>query len=507
MSSPIAIPMACYDNYQMLDNPNLRHICRVDREIRKRCIMCEKEANPSFLCSECKGARYCSWECKVDDRQHHALVCSQLSNFSRRPSPSAARILIFPAQSTRPVFCWAEMTHGGEPLAAHDELRPFLQPWADKHRKILGRMGCINECRALAARKTPLGHGLFVLEWSVCPPPDSESTNNNRPQNNNISINWINKSILSCTAPSPENEIRNTQGLSQSSKSKTWLWTGPILVIALDLSRTSAQLKKFALDDINLRDLRHAIDFFSLNLRNPCLPLPPPPPTGDIITTSRFPFPTLQAIKRNETRTPLARALGITTELEEVCISRDLPPALAKEWQGVPVLCAQLGLAWVVRAVLAHGPEMDWLYDDDYERGIPFGHGWRTRGGVREGLNTVLHVHEETGKLGMKRLPRSGDGVVFFRADGGQLRKDHVQALLGYVDAQQKRQEAGKRAKIGEKYFKRFWEELKARGQNDAAVPSPYELRSTEEGNGRQRTEQRFLFCKEVFARLMKANS
>jgi hypothetical protein len=135
---------------------------------------------------------------------------------------------------------------------------------------------------------------------------------------------------------------------------------------------------------------------------------------------------------------------------------------------------------------------------------------------MREELETLVwHTNnnndgDSTGKknskLAIKKLPRTGDGIVFFRADGGRLHKEHVVALMGYAD--RLNEEGKKKAKIGEKYFRRFWEELKVRGTVAADVPSPYyePERSTEEGKGGgggNGTEKKFLVCKEVFARLM----
>ncbi|KAK3309376.1 uncharacterized protein B0T15DRAFT_545123 [Chaetomium strumarium] len=113
MSSPTAIPMTYYDNYHTLDNPHLRNICRYDRDAQKHCIMCEKAANPTFLCSGCRSTTGSTT----------LVPAPRRPTFPPCPSPAARRILIFPAQSTTPVFARAEMTDGGKLQVAHNELQ------------------------------------------------------------------------------------------------------------------------------------------------------------------------------------------------------------------------------------------------------------------------------------------------------------------------------------------------------------------------------------------------
>ncbi|AEO69825.1 uncharacterized protein THITE_115391 [Thermothielavioides terrestris NRRL 8126] len=617
----INIPMVCYHNYEALDHPHLHKICRIDREIQQRCIMCNNSPNPDFLCRDCKGAQYCSWECKVDDQQHHALVCGQWSSFAmgKRPNKDSARILIFPAKSATPVFAWARMTQSpGEETerlrVRHPEMVPFrtenIAPWTTNPYAKAGRIGCINECRALAARGKPLGHGLFVLEWDLRPPPGSDQPPSH------VSIDWINKSIMTVTAPATGTAASLTDSIRPGH---AWLWTGPIMVISLNLALTSAQAERhFVLDHVDLRDFRHAVDFFSLNLRNPCLPFAHPhhaplspapslaPPTtppsrpqsqhkqfqgfskptassharrsiakmrSQLKTNRkhltapskppapsspgnhprpaappaiRFRLPTLPAIKLNEPHVPVMHALHQRRDptaltpppppppplLEAVCISRDLPPPAGGTLQGVSALCARLGLAWVVRAVLAHGEELDWLYEGFYgaasAAAVAAGDGDGNGGGgsdendnKRSGgsgdteqgnnsiptlLDEVLSLDEKTGVLQRRRLPRSGDGMVIFHGAGGRLLTEHVYALLRFIE-----ETAGgvEQAEHTPEKFRAFWDRLKADDSENipADIPSPYDLMPEPSGQSGSKLAERFVVCKQVFGRLVEENA
>ncbi|KAK4097448.1 hypothetical protein N658DRAFT_561783 [Parathielavia hyrcaniae] len=451
----IQISTTSFQRFDKLDHPQIRHICRINPEVQEFCIMCAQPSNPVYQCKNCEAAQYCSWECKVDDVQHHLLVCSQWLGFSHPLSLCMARILVFPAQSTTPVFAWAQMKHiEGEPSAQliieHPELSVFadnLFPGGIDTVPQIARIGCINECRALTApksmqqtpkpqdgkhafRTSPLGHGLFVLEWLP-----STSTN--------LGMDWINRSIQYTTS-------LNTHHMRPGH---TWLWTGPIVVLSLDVSKIYTQAKTIALDHVTLRDVRHALDFFSLNLRNPALPasLPSPGTPGSLVKTSRFPYPVAGGVKVNEIHSPIARAMGVADLLEPVIVSRDLP-STNRELQGVSVLGAALGLAWVVRVVLCH------------EKGSSV---------IPAVINAVYTADKTTATAEKKSLPRSGDGIVFLSAGGEPLLKEHVQALLEFI--QEHRIEADDKRKFKPDDFNLFWAKFRTKHKLRADMPSPYE--------------------------------
>lgn len=596
------IPMVCYQNHELLNHPHIQRICKIDRELQKHCNMCDNPGNPDFLCMQCKGAQYCSWACKVDDQQHHALVCNQWANFAleaERPTKNSARILIFPARDATPVFSWADMIWFADEESprlrvSHPEFKPFrdetVSRWVEEFTKV-SRIGCINTCRAIAARRSLLGHGLFVLEWMLTPPPASDAPAPN------VDPGWINQSIQTiATTPSP-----TAASLVAATKpGHTWLWTGPIMVISLDLSRTSTKAEhRFVLDDVDLRDFRHAVDFFSLNLRNPCLPFPiptylsppkliadpsavdcalaiaynpalaaeyrqpdggaiplrglvsalstpgddrqnaPPPREAGASAASRFPFDILPAVKLNEPGAPVFRALDVDAVplMEEVCVSRDLPPPAAEIFQGVSALCAQLGLAWVVRAVLGHGPELDHLYDEgclptDLDGGTESGKADAVieivagdddqppqRGSVIPSqLDDVLWLDSKTRMLRQRKLPRSGDGMVIFHGAGGKLWLEHVQALLQFISETEQRVGQGEQVEYTAEEFGLFWRQFRTDPGLPPDVPSPYDLMPAVDGVDegaepvvkfllKSTPKVKFQVCREVFTYLVEDNA
>jgi hypothetical protein len=456
--------------------------------------MCDKPANPVYQCKSCSAAQYCSWECNVDDAQHHGLVCAQWLSFSNPPSKTTARVLVFPADSTTPVFAWAEMKHAdGESsprlFLQHPELLPFtnllIPGGVGATTNQIARIGCINECRALAPpkpmpnskqqapafRKSPLGHGLFVLEWlpSNC---------------TNLGMEWINRSI------------QHTTSLTGLKPGHTWLWTGPVVIISLDVSQTYTRGNTITVDHITMRDVRHGVDFFSFNLRNAALPTPSSPTgtTAGLPNTTRFPFPIVRGVKINGIHTPVARTLGVTDMLEQVPMSRDLPPS-NRFLQGVSVLGERLGLAWVVRVVLCHGEELDWLYKGCYSEPPSSGRSAGSKAKAADDdkedadltetekgsaipavINQVYTADKSiTTNPTKKLLPRSGDGVIFLSAGGGPLLKEHVQALLSFI--KEHNIQPDDRRALKPEHFRRFWSKFKAREGLRADMPSPYDVR------------------------------
>jgi hypothetical protein len=496
---PLELPLTSCQNLEKLDHSDIRDACRIDRKVPKLCFMCDKPANPVYQCKSCGAAQYCSWECNVDDAQHHRHICAQWPSFFNPPSKSTARVLIFPAQSTTPVFAWAEIVHVEDEssprlLLRHPELLPFtdlLNPGGvGATTRQIARMGCINECRALALpqpkpmpipnpngqtnafSKSPFGHGLFVLEWLPGATTD-------------LSMDWINRSIQHITS------------LSGLKPGHTWLWTGPIIILSLDVSKTFTSGDTSILDHITMRDVRHAVDFFSLNLRNPAVPpLPsfesaPAPPLSLPNTTNRFPFPIMHGIKVNEIHTPIARALGIADLVEQVPVSRDLPPS-NRALQGVSALAEALGLAWVVRVVLCHGEELDWLSQGLYSDPRPSGRGTRpqadgdrpdtetqtAKGSVIPAVINEVYTAVRSSSIPHKKLlPHSGDGVIFLSAGGEPLLKEHVQALLAFVKEHRIQPDDRRTRTLNPDSFKLFWSQFKAREGIGADVPSPYDIR------------------------------
>ncbi len=467
------LPLSSCQNFEKLTHPQIRALCAPDRQFDNRCIMCDRPYLLFISCKSCNNTRYCSWECQDADAAHHALVCDQFRTITRSqpPSKKAKRIILFPAQTTTPIFAWSELKHyPNEPAPrlrlSHPEFRPFFNHALSGLPKDNqpARLGCLNECRALAARK--LGRGLFLLEWANLPKVGAE---------------WINKSIPASLSPTTTNNNTAAAG-------KTWLWTGPLAILALDLTNPANP----QLTHATLRTLRHALDFFALTLRNPCLASP------------RFPYPTLPAVRVNEITTPLAREMGMGQRWQEVRIIRDLPTRVGRVCQGLSVVAAGVGLAWVVRAVVCHGPELGWGYeeggsvslgsssdedeDEDREKLLP----------LPLALDAVLVLDD--GVLQTRELPRTGDGLVFVHAGGRRLRREHVQALVRYLEADGIK----KVEKAKGKGFRRFWERFRRAENIPKEIPSPYDMTPTLnmllEGD-------RFVVCRDVIKALQGPRS
>ncbi|KAK3904267.1 hypothetical protein C8A05DRAFT_31948 [Staphylotrichum tortipilum] len=471
------VPLSVCQNYEKLTHPDIRALCAPDRFFDDRCLMCDRPYLGFFGCKSCNNTRYCSWQCQADDTAHHTLVCAQFRDITRAqpPSKKSKRIIIFPAQTTTPIFAWSELKHyPTEPAPrlklSHPEFRRFFKHALSglPNDSQPGRLGCLNECRALAARK--LGHGLCLLEWTY-------------PSNRKVSAEWINKSIPASLSPTTAN--------NQNITGNTWLWTGPLVVLALDLTDPARPQLAHA----SLRSLRHALDFFALNLRNPCL------------ASSRFPHATLPAVRAHDvtSSTPLARELGMSDNEEqqwqEVSVSRELPPRIARVSQGLSAVCAAVGLAWVVRAALCHGPELGWGYEEGAFGGEPSGSSdVESVDGKNE--NRVVFPHAldmvlvlEDGALQMRELPRTGDGLVFVHAGGRRLRREHVQALVRYVEA-----EGSKKVEAGRvKGFQKFWERFRRAEDIPEDLPSPYDVTPT---LNTLREGDRFVVCRDVIKAL-----
>ena len=487
----VHIPLTSFENFEQLDNTYINNLCEYNRKVLQQCIMCEQEVDNGVVCEICDKAQYCSWDCQVDDQQHHALLCREWAKFREAPKQGLYRIIIFPALTSKPVLSWSELT-SNEPGDGEGNDCPritFHHPEIWSYTKgifsdtspfaTIARMGCINRSHAVGAPKSRLGHGLFLLEW--VPPPGAK-----------IDTKWINRSIPAVTNRKP--------GL------ESWLWTGSVAVAAFDLSKTNAKARQLTLEDVTPRDVRHAIDFFTHNLRNPVL-LPP-----SLTSPRRFPLAAVPAVRLNETNPAIAKWLGVKEALQEVHVARDMPDSLW-EYQGLSVVCSLLGLAWIVRVTLCHGQELDWLYEGYYTHPVPTVAA-AAAGAVDEThldkgvlipweLCLVWVVDPATGLLQKKMLPRSGDGVVMMHASGEKLRREHVRALLEYLDNDRLNRRLS-RARQGpvdlKEDFRSFWKAFRLVEKLSADVPSPYDMKPSLE---RLREDDRFVVCKDIFRHLV----
>jgi hypothetical protein len=117
-------------------------------------------------------------------------------------------------------------------------------------------------------------------------------------------------------------------------------------------------------------------------------------------------------------------------------------------------------------------------------------------------LDLVFKADETTGSLQVRKLPRSGDGLLFLHAGGAKLRKQHVQALVQFLE--EERIQSLEQIEIGPKGFKRFWRRFKVKENIPDDVPSPYELTPTLTDLA---AGDRFVMCRKVIKPLREATA
>lgn len=270
----------------------LKSIPPEDKAVRERCNYCE--ATASSFCASCKCTRYCSVKCQKKDHPMHKVLCRVYTNYAseKRPSPHHVRAIIFPADQNQPLLVWVEQKEQGGCTVFHHSL--LLGDYATDRMSIT----------ELHPNDPDIGHGLVFLSRSQRPLPDAT----------------VNKSIMS---------------LGQTGHMRTWF--GNRLLIGMK-RRTSAfsDQEIVAYDDVDLRDFRHAIDFFQQHQENPC-----------IINVDRDPRPAVPAvIFYCEGAQRRFRPFGLTVPGEHVLIPRD-GCIVADQDFCLPTL--GMGLNWLYR--------------------------------------------------------------------------------------------------------------------------------------------------------------
>ena len=499
---PFTIPLSAIDQLSGLNNPKIREVCTPEKRHFPRCIMCTMNANARFQCMSCGEAWYCSTDCQTKDLPTHQLLCDSFApnnlTFADvlRPSPQHVRAMVWPARSDKPELRWVHVHYSSsdktkEPsLSLHDP--EFLSFARNIAKPALGsgtplfRMGCLNLARAFEFRP-PLGSALFILEWAIPPGTD-------------LSPKWVNRSVAALGLPG-----------------QIWYHPGPLLVLALDLSRSPnpfphsnpshpplsfsshSDLSPFPLKDITPRDLRHTIDYLQLSTRNPVLTDP----------LRRYPFPLrCLALKLTPTTHPMAAAVGIAPSssplrpnpqppsstqnhgfIEEVSIATATPTSgSVPGYEGLSVLCAKLGLNWVFRDAICHGPEFDWLYDPDLtvEKG---GKGKGKGGTITAVWRRIFTAPPEGGHAQRGKLLNSGDGIVVVHRTGRVIYPEHLWALMEYVgwrtdvmitrgEKEARGRDVKAKMRAGREGFERFWGEwMRGMGlERREGFPSPWDL-------------------------------
>ncbi|KAK1752748.1 hypothetical protein QBC47DRAFT_463266 [Echria macrotheca] len=455
-------------NLRDLVNPSIKELCQANPSINRRCYMCDEDARPDWSCQTCSVATYCSERCRHHDLRIHGLVCrllpAHIDNDLVRPSKQHFQAIVFPAQDKKPITCWVKMDAGPYNRGPASLEVPCPEFWSlatqfDRSRFGGFRLGSINASSVLRHRR--LGKGLFVLEWQLNHP-------DNTTQQQLDGTQWANRSIAALGKPG-----------------QIWYYTGPILILALDpdlsLVGTNNNISRIHLQlhDITHRDFRSIADFFQMHPRNPCLTDPFTRIPQDI----RWSW----ALKLNDTRSPLARAMGVTRRAEVVKVLTHHPAThVVAGFEGVSALLHGFGLRWVFRAGRAHPPEFDWMYSPQTTQ--PAGgndkKGWP---GWSRLWRMVCVVSRGTGGqvVDVVELDPLCDSIIMLHATGCLLWLEHLQALMEYIPFRRGAPvevfaNAMERIGIGRAAFKRFWELFKHRTRVDCPE-SPLE---TERENG-----------------------
>ncbi|KAI3321001.1 hypothetical protein HD806DRAFT_524345 [Xylariaceae sp. AK1471] len=173
------------------------------------------------------------------------LLCSTFSQFTEteRPSPNHVRAILFPAKETKPRFIWIEQ------FSERDYHFPIIDCWLAPYARHSNMISDMNALLAEAGHDA-IGHGLVMIGLHEQPLPNVP----------------INKSILS---------------LGQPGHMKSWF--GNQIIIGRQPNKVGS--RGITLDDVTLRDLRHAVDLYQHHPLNLC-----------VVNPSRYKFPIVPGV-------------------------------------------------------------------------------------------------------------------------------------------------------------------------------------------------------------------
>ncbi|KAK7942592.1 uncharacterized protein PG986_011705 [Apiospora aurea] len=448
-----------------------------DPEIRKRCGYCEQPGKNH--CARCKDALYCSRECQVKDHPLHKALCKAYGDFTdaKRPSKSHVRAILFPAAETTPKLVWIEqkVAEGKTTI------------YADKH---LGRyrmtfnLTSVNANLEVIGRET-IGHGLVGLSESNCPAPGCV----------------LNKSYMALGEPA--HMMPRFGNLIFLATKPDPAFKGHNVVLA----------------DVDLRDLRHALDNLQLHEMNHAAG---PPERLATLTEHVDTMPALLIhgdgayMRWNALpRAPVQRMQKLTTRLTVVS-KRNGHQAIEQDHA---VAARQVGLDWFFRcyAIDTHGwAEADVtpaaLRNDAARHLIPRAPTYNQRRNERLGLK-VGTLDDGKPDYMQWTYPHVGS-VLLLERSGAVLEPEHVEVLNLFMDCVAPYNKAFARSdtaderdlyvapgKCGQEAaaaaFKKFWDEWK-RGQaarGYSCRPSRVPLRAQGrcrpgQGHGRDHDEQ-----------------
>ncbi|KAI1341252.1 hypothetical protein F5Y15DRAFT_422527 [Xylariaceae sp. FL0016] len=428
----------------------------INAEVRAHCIYCEQPG--LHTCGQCQSARYCSRECQEKDWPVHQLVCYSYLEFSdaKRPSTHHARAIVFLAEeNSKPRFIWIEeFTESGYSF-------PVIDCWLGSYARYSNMVTDMNEPLDRAGHWS-IGHGLLMIGLNEQPVPGVP----------------VNASIVS---------------LGRPGHIKTWF--GNQIVVARKPNEKGA--RGITLDDVDLRDFRHAVDLYQHHPLNPCITSPQRYnlPTVPGVITNTPPVHCDGALKR-------LAPLGLHSRIEPVtiplhCLETPDPSQNIQEDACAALL--KLGLRWFCRRF---PPSTQWPESEISSTGTRnlaarhLATGMRRTGGGAGGGD----------RLSMYQVRDAGTVVVFDQG-GAAVQPAHVEAVNAYWDGlgtkvapreppaetlaedlarQRGRQRDAERAATARpsmEGFKAFWELWRARDDASAedleAVESPYAMRGT----------------------------
>ena len=190
------------------------------------CTMCNRpNAQP---CVVCGSARYCSTQCREDDRPIHNLLCDAYTKHIDRPGPNYKRAIIFHSHKLSPEFVWYEVVarfkHDKRRLeTAWDEdpcVKEILS--APGNSRLVFHLFCEN-----ILRHRWLGHSLGIMHRNLPRGADEDLTPN--------------------------------QGIMALTKgTMNPFWKGSAVI----LKTRSVEVLPSYYQDVNMVDFRDAVDFF-----------------------------------------------------------------------------------------------------------------------------------------------------------------------------------------------------------------------------------------------------
>ncbi|KAK0655748.1 hypothetical protein B0T16DRAFT_17756 [Cercophora newfieldiana] len=411
---------------------------------RPLCTMC-LQPGVNF-CNGCQQARYCSAACQRADWPIHKQLCKAFAGGTEtnhpRPSPSHHRALYLSYETNKMDLIWVDCHEPPEPTELikresieHPDLEKFTA--ATKNVRDLGganKYTFMNLAPALIRSLVP--HAL--LGFSLIFDNDKEL----------IHPTMINQTINGLASPGH---------LS--------FWFGPMVVFACDPGdgkEPSGRVVK----DVAPRDVRHAVDFFTNNHNNPCIPYPDRFPIGGELVekqqvqiepkkTDDEPSTTepaakkpkkkknkkkpssltqeppkmefiLPAVKISDTKERYNRAMGVTNPIEPVTI-----PLINRDQPSWAVTAAfSLGLRWYLRQSSPVSVKSN-PFVRDAKSGILYPR-WHT-GDLRWLGHTT--GFEADGQIYCSTADHHVGSVVVFHGHGASIDPLHVLAFNGYLDA------------------------------------------------------------------------